>query len=326
MTHHPSLDHSNLTDSCIYQVEPENNAEFYLVAVFGTVVSVVSILENAPLFYIFLCRSSFRLSHYFYMMFLAFFDVFIAISYIMLMSVQVLFDYLLSFELSQVWHFCMRPIFAITRISMAASTYLVVAATLERFLVANRLLSFAFQQKHRCFAVFLSIFTAMVFQGTVFAEFNVMEKENCTNLARFYLAHTELMNNEIYRTVFAFWLRNVFSIILPFILLASMNFSILHRLSKDQKGKAHIWRHRFWPSWRTALTDTVRVASAHTGSNWEPCSLTWPLCSPKPMTSLRVPSPKLMQTPQFKLQLLCEGNVLAPGTVKGSKTTFSLLE
>ena len=160
-------------NKCFYPAQPELSGEFYLVVIFGTFVCCVCIIENIPLVYIFASKPNFRNSSSFYLLFLASFDIFIAISYVMVMTVQVLFDYLRSYGLSKIWHGYVLPLFSISKVSMAASTYLIVAVTFERFFLASRLMSFAMKRESRLIIVSVAVFAAVIFQGSVFAEFKV---------------------------------------------------------------------------------------------------------------------------------------------------------
>lgn len=47
-------------------------------------------------------------------------------------SEQILMEWLESSSLSWLWHWYLRPFFALSHVSMAFATYLIIAATLER--------------------------------------------------------------------------------------------------------------------------------------------------------------------------------------------------
>jgi hypothetical protein len=85
----------NVTIECEYNYEPSDylDVKIYLVALCGTVLAVTSVCENLLLLYMFITRSKFRASNIFYMMFLAFCDIFVSASYIFLMSLYVISEY-----------------------------------------------------------------------------------------------------------------------------------------------------------------------------------------------------------------------------------------
>lgn len=64
--------------------------KFWLVTVFGTLVSALSLFENAILIYIFVIHPRLRQTHFYYLCWIAVVDIFMAIAYILLMSTMVL--------------------------------------------------------------------------------------------------------------------------------------------------------------------------------------------------------------------------------------------
>lgn len=115
---------------------PKNFAEIrlWLVGVCGTSVCVISLVENTLLVYLFLTRPRFRTTHLYYMSWLACTDIFMAISYILLLSVyHALVDVTQSLVLYNAVITYLRPMFAISMVAMVTSSYLICAASLERF-------------------------------------------------------------------------------------------------------------------------------------------------------------------------------------------------
>lgn len=167
---------TNASSVPIEECIPENeNAEhtllFYrmwLVA-FGSVLSVISIFNNALLFYMFAKTPKFRQSAMFYNFFLSVCDFLVSVNYICLFSVQVclgntyrlgscmsytgvtvncplcnhfyrlmhilqvIADYYCSWPLFKMWHIYLRVIFASSHLALSASAFLIMAATFERF-------------------------------------------------------------------------------------------------------------------------------------------------------------------------------------------------
>jgi len=70
---------------CQFEQPPLTDVRFWIVTVFGASVSLISIVENSFLFYLFSTRKHHRHSYNMYMMFLAFFDIFVSGAYILLM-------------------------------------------------------------------------------------------------------------------------------------------------------------------------------------------------------------------------------------------------
>lgn len=115
-----------------YEEQGHLYLKLWLVALLGTILAILSIGENLLLLYMFATRVQFRASNLFYMMFLAFCDVFVSLSFICLMSVHVVAEYYGVLWLFLMWHHYLRPMFAISHIAMASSSFLIMSATFER--------------------------------------------------------------------------------------------------------------------------------------------------------------------------------------------------
>ena len=113
--------------------------ELIMVAVFGTCIAAVCVVENILLVFVLTTRKTLRTSNLIYLNLLAFFDIFIGVSYIAIMTVQILMDWTQSGELNYAWHTYFRPMFTLSHITLATSSFLIVTATLERFLTARHI-------------------------------------------------------------------------------------------------------------------------------------------------------------------------------------------
>ena len=140
--------------------------KFGLVLVAGSSISVVSIGQNAVLLWVLLSERQFRNSHLFYMIFLAASDILTAASYISLMSGQILMEWMESERLGRIWHSYLRQIFALSNVNLTFATYLITAATLERYLVVfGQLQSRRVQKRHRLIAIALAFLLGLIFRG-----------------------------------------------------------------------------------------------------------------------------------------------------------------
>ncbi|KAK6029024.1 hypothetical protein OSTOST_04876 [Ostertagia ostertagi] len=91
-------------DPCAYGEPRFLYERFILVAIVGTSVAVINIIENVFLCFMFFSRKSYRSSHCLYLALLAFFDIFIAGAYIPLMSLNLVVDYWRSVTLLRAWY------------------------------------------------------------------------------------------------------------------------------------------------------------------------------------------------------------------------------
>ena len=122
-----------LETSCQPMPKPLLTVQMISVGIFGTAISAISIIENLFLIYMFMTRPRFRRSHLYYMNWLAFNDIIICVSYILLMVIyDVYVPFFENINLYLIASFYVRPLFAITHVSLTASSFLMVAAALEK--------------------------------------------------------------------------------------------------------------------------------------------------------------------------------------------------
>lgn len=162
-------------DYCVYEQPPMTNFRFWLVTVFGTTVALTSILQNTFFFFVFSTRNHHRTTYNMYMMFLTLFDVFVSGAYILLMSMNVLTDYTQSPKLVNIWFFYMVPILTVSHCGITASSFLILAATYERYCLTLNSKHVRFVQRNRLYIVMFAIFFGLLSKGTICIEFKVSE-------------------------------------------------------------------------------------------------------------------------------------------------------
>ncbi|KAK6021489.1 hypothetical protein OSTOST_12838, partial [Ostertagia ostertagi] len=150
---------STTPESCYFEQPPMINIRFWLVTVFGSTVSFISIMNNVLLFYVFISRKHHRSNHNVYLMLLAFFDIFVSTAYILLMSVNVLIDYLISARLMQIWFSYMVPMITISHVAMTSSSFLIVCASFERYCLTVNSPFLPFAQNNRKLIAGLQFFS-----------------------------------------------------------------------------------------------------------------------------------------------------------------------
>ncbi|VDO50764.1 unnamed protein product [Haemonchus placei] len=209
-------------ENCYYEQPAMTNIRFWLVTVFGSTVSFISIMNNVLLFYVFISRKHHRTNHNVYLMLLAFFDIFVSTAYILLMSVNVLIDYLISPVLMQMWYSYMVPMITISHVAMTSSSFLIVCASFERYCltVNSRFLPFA-QNNRKLIAGFAILF-GVISKGTMCLEFEVSSNNNNRG-------------EKLTSLYFHFRYRNFVTVFAPFFILAYFNIRIVKALTKHTK-------------------------------------------------------------------------------------------
>uniref|UniRef100_A0A915BF36 G-protein coupled receptors family 1 profile domain-containing protein n=1 Tax=Parascaris univalens TaxID=6257 RepID=A0A915BF36_PARUN len=221
---------------CFYEQPPLTNERFWLVTVFGTTISVVSIAENLFLFFLYSTRHHHRTTYNMYMMLLAFFDVFISAAYVCLMSVNVLSDYWQSVTLMRMWFGYMVPTITISHIAMTSSSFLILAATYERYCITLCSSHTNFVQNHRKMIAVLAIFLGIISKGTMYLEFKITYVEECAGqMTEIGIAFKDFVMDTPYHTVWRFWYRNFVTVFMPFFCLAYLNARIVRALTQHQE-------------------------------------------------------------------------------------------
>ncbi|CAI4231823.1 unnamed protein product [Auanema sp. JU1783] len=264
------------TDSlCHYIPPPMTELRFWLVTVFGSIISFISIANNILLFYNFLTKKHHRTNYNIYLMLLAFFDVFVSIAYILLMSVNVLSDYLQSALLLKIWYIYMVPMITISHIAMTSSSNLIVAATFERYCMTVNMKSLPFVQRNRKLFAFLAIFLGIVSKGTMFLEFEIYVNPECEGtMSATNIAYRQFVFGTPYNIVWRFWYRNFVTIFAPFFILAILNIRIVKALTIHTKltvcqlaGNAAVEQAKRKATVRAATRTLVLVVCCYLISN-----------------------------------------------------------
>ncbi|KAK6756909.1 hypothetical protein RB195_014998 [Necator americanus] len=215
-------------DLCTYSEPHYLYERFILVAIVGTTLALVNIIENMFLCVILFGRKSYRSSHCLYLALLAFFDIFIAGAYIPLMSLNMLVDYWKSVVLLRAWFAYMIPMITVSHIAMTASSFLMVAASFERYCVTVRPHCTKFLNRNRNRIAAAAVFLGIATKCTHPFEFEITYVPECLGTMNEYnLGLSPLAMDEVYNAYWRIWFRSVFTILLPFFLLAFMNIRIV---------------------------------------------------------------------------------------------------
>ncbi|VDL69228.1 unnamed protein product [Nippostrongylus brasiliensis] len=215
------------------------------VGCLGMVTALISIVHNTLLFYTFNSSKVLRQRNLIYLMWISGCDIFVSMSYMAIMCVQVYTDYFESFTLFYLWHRYLRVAFTVSHITLSSSSFLLMAATIERYLQsttdsrAEEL--FRFLSRSRAYVVLFCFLASCIFRGTVFFEVAVVYNPRCTGFSSMGLASSRLFSNPVYDAIWKFWVRKIVTVFLPFAALASFNAAIVfnvRRSDRDQTVKA----------------------------------------------------------------------------------------
>ncbi|TKR60250.1 hypothetical protein L596_027528 [Steinernema carpocapsae] len=220
-------------DSCFYQTPRFLTERFILVTVVGTSIAIVGVIENVFLFFMLARKRDHRNSHLLYLMLLAFFDVFVSGAYIPLMSFSLLLDYVESVVLLRAWFAYMVPMITISHIAMTSSSFLILAASFERYIntvMPNRMRCL---KKYRRQIAGVAVVLGVITKVSLAFEFNITFNAECVGtMSEYALLLSPLAMDHHYNLVWRLWFRNILTILLPFFALAFMNMRIVAVLQK----------------------------------------------------------------------------------------------
>ncbi|VDM97267.1 unnamed protein product [Thelazia callipaeda] len=233
---------SNIDPSC-YITNNEHVVErFWLVTILGSTLSTISIVENAFLFLIFITSKQHRRSHSLYLLILALTDLFISFTYILIMSIKVLYQYNQWVFMKRIWITYVVPMMTMSHVAITASSFLIVFATVERFCItlSNHYVEIL-QNNRACFAL-VAIFIGILTKGTLLLELKPVHDPDCIGtLNEYRLELTALVIDNKHYKLFRFWFRNIVTILFPFFTLMFLNVRIVNELRKGfSTGRHHI--------------------------------------------------------------------------------------
>uniref|UniRef100_A0AC34FPP9 Gustatory receptor n=1 Tax=Panagrolaimus sp. ES5 TaxID=591445 RepID=A0AC34FPP9_9BILA len=104
---------------------------------------------------------------------------------------------------------------------------MIILATIERYLITVKSPNLNWWRQHRGGLALGMLGIALILRGTEIFEYTFTRNGNCTELAEFEPALTDLVNDYVYGTLFRFYLRNIFTVFVPFFLLGYLNLNIL---------------------------------------------------------------------------------------------------
>ncbi|VDD87697.1 unnamed protein product [Enterobius vermicularis] len=237
---------STISPNCTYEWATLVDERFWLVTVAGTVVSTISFVENVFLFAMFVKSHAHRQSHSLYLLSLAFFDILLAFSYFFLMSLSVLIDVYGSMFLLRAWYAYNVPLNTLSHVGMTASSYLIVAASVERYCVTANPRRLECFQRYRPVIVTatilfgITIMASFPFEFDVYLcsiNFSIRYVEECAGLLTEYEIDLSVLvkENEAYSYWWRLIFRNIFSVLLPFATLAFMNIRIVVAVQKMKR-------------------------------------------------------------------------------------------
>ncbi|CAJ0581283.1 unnamed protein product, partial [Mesorhabditis spiculigera] len=250
------------------QIIPPGEISFICIGIVGCTIAGISVIFNTFLLALLARNRKHRSSHLLYLTFLAAFDIFVSIAYILLFPVNIYIDYFESELLANAWYTYMPFMLCVSHVTMTASAFLIVAAAFERFVTISKLRT-QFAKRNRYLISITCLVLAFISKGPMYFEMEVIPNENCTGASQWTPRQVAWPDNETLMTIYRFWFRNIIITCLPFFLCFYLNFQIIRRLRLQHQG-AKLFRfatseHR--QNIRAATLMLVCVTCSYLGSN-----------------------------------------------------------
>uniref|UniRef100_A0A0K0EKD8 G_PROTEIN_RECEP_F1_2 domain-containing protein n=1 Tax=Strongyloides stercoralis TaxID=6248 RepID=A0A0K0EKD8_STRER len=223
---------SNPPSDCSFVPPVYVEERFWLVTVAGTIIAIICIIENAFLFSMLARKRKYRNSYALYLLLLALFDILIGIAYIPLMSLSLYLDYIQSVILLRAWYAYMIPMITVSHIAMTSTTFLIVAASWERYCItASNTKMVRFLNKYRKNIAGGAVVLGMLTKISLAFEFDIKFVPRCVNtMAEYELNSSSLALSYYYALFWRLIFRNIFTILAPFFFLLIINARVVYIL------------------------------------------------------------------------------------------------
>lgn len=239
------LNWSNETseNDCDYQPPEWLDEKFLIVGVLGTAVSLIGMVLNGLAAYTLARLVHRRPTALVYLLALALLDFLFCCEYILMLTNQVYFDYFHNFHLFIVWHRYLPLVFALSKMIQTASTYLIVAASLERFIDSGGIcgLKGTCAPHQRLIVIGAVLLLTILFRIISYWEVDIISNPYCEGFASLAIERSQLSQTQLYK-YYSLHTVNIVQVFLPFSLLLCLNAGIIYRLRIDLRTHSVAFR------------------------------------------------------------------------------------
>lgn len=151
-------------DPC--EIPSVKDYQFYMVVVFGTTLSMISIISNIIIAIVLLRR---RHSNFFFLGLLAVSDTFLSICYFPVIAMETA-RYRFPLWLVRLWWMYVGPLLALCNIFMSFSCFMIILGTIERYLITVKSHYLECFRSSRMRLSFIMLCIAILLRGTIVFE------------------------------------------------------------------------------------------------------------------------------------------------------------
>lgn len=161
---------------CFYPLSNDYDKRYYLIVFFGGSIAVLSILENLLIFTALVTRSEHRRNQFVFFIFMAPFDVFVSLAYVLLFCAEIVVQYWKVVQVQQMWWTYFRCVYMGSHFSLTSGTFLLVAASFERYMFTCKPHLVKPIQRNRVVICCILVLFSFVLKFPSFFEFEVGRK------------------------------------------------------------------------------------------------------------------------------------------------------
>ncbi|CAJ0600599.1 unnamed protein product [Cylicocyclus nassatus] len=198
---------------------------YLLNGVFGSAFALFGLIANGLLATLFLTRSNYRHSPFFFLGFVALFDTLFDATFILLLSIPVNAEYFDNYVLFLLWLNYMPILYLFSQIFKIASVFCLIMASIERYFMTKHWTFTGFERKTRWLSLLFVVGMAIIIKN-ITADVSIVEREECIGYKRFKI--TTRQSNAYHIDLF-----NTAAIFVPFFTLIFLNGGIVMMLRKQ---------------------------------------------------------------------------------------------
>uniref|UniRef100_A0A1I7UWH1 G_PROTEIN_RECEP_F1_2 domain-containing protein n=1 Tax=Caenorhabditis tropicalis TaxID=1561998 RepID=A0A1I7UWH1_9PELO len=199
---------------------------YALIVYVGTPIAIAGVICNWILFRLF-TKSKSTKSPALYLLLLAILDLLMDLLYIPFFTVDALAIYHKNEFLYHIWHDYAMFVFGLSRLVQFASTYIILCATMERFIVVAEIntLNFLISSTGRFVTIGITFVGVAILRLPAFFEYYITYRPDCPLYENY--DYTPLLAGWEHYQMFNFYVMTVLHIFVPFALLLMLNISIV---------------------------------------------------------------------------------------------------
>ncbi|CAJ0570133.1 unnamed protein product, partial [Mesorhabditis spiculigera] len=209
---------------CVEGSPPLLPIRFWLIGVCGCALALFGLMANAMLAALFLTRSHYRHSPFFFLGFVAFFDTLLDATYVILLAVPVEAQYYQNLGLYLLWLQYMPVIYVLGQIFKVSSVLCLVVASIERYCLTKHWTFTGFESRTRWIVLAIALISAVSLK-VITSQVEIQEYIHCTGFERYQIG--------TFRSGAVMGVVNGLVLAVPFLTLVFLNGGIVLMLRKQ---------------------------------------------------------------------------------------------